>query len=134
DVWLLKGQRGGHFGEGIDSGKPLLVELERSNLPLFTASGQPQAHVSHAYQQVEDWLQWWSENRDLIPGDIDKTLPPDGLVVIGRSDGLSEKEHKKLLHLNHNRRVKLLTYDDLLDRLESLIYILEGRVQPKKRR
>ena len=128
EVWLGKEYRIDIIAQ-YNNGKPLLVELERHNLPLFAKSGQPQAPVTHAYQQVEDWLQWWSENQSLIPLEIDKTLPPEGLVVIGRSNKLSNKEKKKLIHLNQNRRVRLLTYDDLLDQLESIIYVLERRIR-----
>lgn len=109
----------------FDDKRILLVELERANLPLFTASGSPKAHVTHAYQQVEDWLRWWHENPGNVPQGLDSTIQPHGLVVIGRSNKLDQKTKKRLLSLNSNRKVQLLTYDDLLDRLENLISNLE---------
>lgn len=103
----------------------LLVELERANLSIFTKSGRPRAKVTHAQQQVEDWLRWWRENPGKVPHPLDSSLPVEGLVVIGRSINMSEDDKKRLLHLNHNRRVKVITYDDLLNQIESLIRNLE---------
>ena len=105
-----------------------MVELENANLQLFTKSGRPRAHVTHAIQQVEDWLRWWQENSNEETNELlllDKSIHPEGLVVIGRSKDFSEEDSKRLLHLNSNRRVKVITYDDLLDNLENLILNLE---------
>jgi hypothetical protein len=103
----------------------LLVELERANWPIFTKNGRLRAPVTHAIQQVEDWLRWWHEHPDKIPKGLDGSIPPQGLVVIGRNKDLGSDDRKRLLHLNNNRRVKVITYDDLLDRLEALILSLE---------
>jgi hypothetical protein len=110
----------------LDDKRILLVELERASLPIFTESGRLRSHVTHAIQQVEDWLQWWHEHPNDIPRVLDDSIPPQGLVVIGRSEHLDEQAKRRLLHLNHNRRVKVLTYDDLLERIEGLIENLEA--------
>jgi hypothetical protein len=97
----------------------LLVELERANLPLFTKSGAPMAHVTHALQQVEDWLRFWQEHPSEVPRSLDPTISPAGVVILGRSKHLTEDQRRRLLSLNSNRRVQLLTYDDLLERIET---------------
>ncbi len=103
----------------------LLIELERANLPIFTKKRRPRAEVTHATQQVEDWLRWWRENPSKVPALLDSSIPAEGLVVIGRSANMDEDAKRRLLNLNHNRRVKVITYDDLLDRIENLIINLE---------
>jgi len=107
--------------------RTLLVELEAPGKELFTRAGRIKAPITHALQQVEDWLRWWEENPTDIPAGLDRGVPPDGLVIAGRNRLLSEEEKRRLVHLNQNRRVKLLTYDDLLDRLEEMIRNMELR-------
>jgi hypothetical protein len=109
----------------LDEKKIQLVELERANEKLFTEKGRLRSYVNHAIQQVEDWLQWWHENPNDRPKDFDSSILPEGLVVIGRNKNLSEDDRKRLVHLNSTRKVKVITYDDLLDRIESLIENLE---------
>jgi len=103
----------------------ILVELESPKAKLFTKNGRPRAEVTHALQQVEDWLRWLRENPDRAPNGLDPRLPVHGLVVIGRGDALSEEDHFRLLNLNANRQIQLITYDDLLSKLEALIINLE---------
>lgn len=110
----------------LDEKRILLVELEKANLPIFTKTGRLRAHVTHAIQQVEDWLQWWREHPNDIPKALDSSIPPQGLVVIGRNIDLDDKGKRRLVHLNNNRLVKVITYDDLLNRIEALIQSLES--------
>jgi len=102
-----------------DAQRIILVELERANLPLFTKTGAPFAHVTHALQQVEDWLRFWQEHPNDILNNLDPTIAPSGIVVIGRSRNLNEDDKRRLLSLNNNRRVQLITYDDLIGRIEN---------------
>jgi hypothetical protein len=102
-----------------------LVELERSDHGVFTKKGRPRAEVTHAVQQVEDWLRWWRENPSKIPHPFDPTVPVEGLVVIGRSVEMDDDSRRRLLSLNHNRLIKVITYDDLLERVKSLIANIE---------
>jgi hypothetical protein len=110
----------------LDEKRILLVELEKASLPIFTNSRRLRSHVTHAIQQVEDWLQWWREHPGEIPKAFDSSIPPQGLVVIGRNIDLDEQDKKRLLHLNSTRLVKVITYDDLLNRIEALIQSLEN--------
>ena len=108
----------------LDEKRILLIELEKANLPIFTKTGRFRSHVTHAIQQVEDWLQWWREHPNEIPKALDSSIPPQGLIVIGRNIDLDEKDKRRLVHLNSNRLVKVITYDDLLTRIEALIQSL----------
>ncbi|HEY0376413.1 MAG TPA: Shedu immune nuclease family protein [Pyrinomonadaceae bacterium] len=110
----------------LDEKRILLVELEKASLPIFNKSGRLRSHVTHAIQQVEDWLQWWREQPNEIPKALDSSIPPQGLVVIGRNISLDAQAKRRLLHLNSNRLVKVITYDDLLNRIEALIESLES--------
>lgn len=103
----------------------MLIELERSDIPIFTKKGRQRSEVTHAIQQVEDWLRWWKENPSQVPQPLDSSIPVDGLVVIGRSEGMDEDTKRRLLHLNSHRKVKVITYDDLLEQIKALITNLE---------
>jgi hypothetical protein len=103
----------------------LLIELERADISIFTQKGRPRAQVTHSIQQVEDWLRWWRENPSKVPDGLDGSVPVEGLVVIGRSADMTEDDRRRLLGLNHTRLVQVITYDDLLDRIRSLIVTLE---------
>jgi Domain of unknown function (DUF4263) len=103
-----------------------LVELESSSHVVFTKKGRTRAEVTHALQQVEDWLRWWRENPNKIPHPFDPSVPVEGLVVIGRSVQMDDDSRRRLLNLNHNRLVKVITYDDLLERVKNLIANVES--------
>jgi hypothetical protein len=102
-----------------------LVELERASHSIFRKNGRLRDPVDHAVQQVEDWLRWWREHPSEVPEPFDASLPVTGYVVVGRSSDLSEEDRRRLAHLNEGRRVKVITYDDLLERLERLIASIE---------
>lgn len=61
DFGLLKYSQG---GTGI-----VLVELEPSNVQLFTRAGTPARHLQHALGQLEDWRQWIKSNKDTFARD-----------------------------------------------------------------
>lgn len=103
----------------------LLVELKRANLPLFTKSGAPYAYVTRAMQQVEDWMRFWRENPASVPAPLDPTISPTGIVIIGRSKFLTDDDRRRLMSLNSNRRIQLLTYDDVLARVEDYVAMME---------
>jgi hypothetical protein len=108
-----------------------LVELENPRHVLFTKSGQPRSLITHAVQQVEDWIRWWRQYPDRLPSPIVPEYPPDGLVIVGRSQGLSKEDESRLEHLNSNRVVKVFTYDMILYRYESMLQrFLDAAAQP----
>lgn len=98
-----------------------LIELEHHRHEIFTASGQPRAEITHAIQQVQDWIRWLRENpTDPFTLSLDG-IPPKGLVVAGRSKDFIDDHRSRLAHLNSNNFVTVITYDELLDRLRDLI-------------
>lgn len=100
----------------------LVVELELPSLRLFTKSGQWNSKVTHSIQQVQDWMRWWREHPSDVPAPLDPTLPLRGLVVVGRDKDLSDSAKRTLLHNNHRfHDMKVITYDDLLRRLQQLM-------------
>jgi len=101
--------------------KTQLIEVERPNHDLFTKAGRPRAHVTHAIQQVEDWIRWWRENPERVPAPLRPEFPPEGTVLIGRSISVDPDQQNRLEHLNLNRKVKVVTYDTLLERFDKLI-------------
>lgn len=98
-----------------------LVELEKSSHRLFTKGLQETAEVTHAVQQVNDWLRWWRENSEHPLVAPSRGVNPDGLVVIGRSIHMSEDERQALAHNNQGRDIQVITYDELLDDFGTLI-------------
>jgi hypothetical protein len=98
-----------------------LVEIEKSGHKLFTKDLRETHEVIHATQQVNDWLRWWRQNPYHPVVSPSRGVNPDGLVVIGRSCRLNERERETLAHNNQGRDVKVITYDELLDDFGSLI-------------
>jgi len=98
-----------------------LVELERANHRLFTKDLHETDEITHAVQQVSDWIRYCRQN----PGDpviaASQGVTPDGVVIIGRSETLNSKERDILAHNNQGRDVKVITYDELLDDFGTLI-------------
>jgi hypothetical protein len=101
----------------------VIVELENPNHSIFTGDGRPRKQITHAKQQVEDWLRWIRENpHDQFVKTL-KGLPPAGLVVVGKSRDLDDAERRRLAHLNSNSKVQVITYDELLDRFGDFILL-----------
>jgi hypothetical protein len=98
-----------------------LIELERANHRILTQGGQETKEVTHAVQQVSDWLRWWRNNSADPLVKPSGGLEPRGVVVIGRSSLLSEENRQKLAHNNQNRDVEVITYDELLDKFGHFI-------------
>lgn len=98
-----------------------LVELERHSDRIFKRKNRLQHKVNHATQQVEDWIAAIRQRVKPIPDWLDDSYVPEGLVVIGRRRDLSKDEQDALFQINTNRLVKIITYDDLLERLRRLI-------------
>lgn len=105
-----------------------LVEIEASTHSLFTRRGDPTKALVHAEQQALDWLDWVERNsayaRERLPGLIE----PTAFVVIGRSGTLDKGCLRRLTRRNvlFRDRVRILTYDDLLEASRNLLSRLRG--------
>lgn len=98
-----------------------LIELERPSHRLFTKDLHETDEVTHAVQQVSDWVRYCRQNPNDPVIAANRGANPDGMVIIGRSRYLSEREREILAHNNQGRDVKVITYDELLDDFGSLI-------------
>jgi len=116
EVWI--GNNKADFVVELPPGERyLLVEIERPIHKLFTGKDRVTAEVTHAQQQVEDWMNRISEHpheaREKLPG----IREPQGWVVIGRRSSMTENQQKVLERKNARlQNITIMTYDDLLDR------------------
>jgi hypothetical protein len=96
----------------------LLVEIEAPISQLFRQDGQQREELTHALNQITDWVQYISNNRERVEeelGLVGISTNPRTLVVIGRSANLTEENRRKLgtIQAQQNKR-RILTYDDLV--------------------
>ncbi|MCA5971860.1 DUF4263 domain-containing protein [Pseudomonas sp. P135] len=102
----------------------LLVELERHVDQIFTKDNRLRSKVTHAGQQVEDWIGEIRGGKDNVPDWLSKEYVVEGAIVIGRSKNLTLRQKETLRVINTNRTIKIMTYDDLLEQMMRLISIL----------
>jgi len=97
-------------------GEFLLVELENPRHRLFLKNSDFSAPLNHAQRQVEDWQDWVEENISTMQKKYPGIISPRGLVIIGRSKGISESDRRKLRRRNVNLggRLRIITYDELI--------------------
>lgn len=104
------------------------VELERSDLNLFTKNQDLRYKVNHGWQQMEDWDRIIEEKKNEIESKLGIKNLENRIfsLVIGRSTKLTEEEVQKIrTRSRQSGKFELITYDDLLDRLKVLIRNLE---------
>lgn len=105
-----------------------LVEIESSNLKLFTQKGNPRKELVHAEQQILDWLTWIEKHNPYIREKLPGITKPRGYVIIGRSKDLSSNDLERLNRRNLLFRdtLEIMTYDVLLEKAKNLLNILSG--------
>jgi hypothetical protein len=108
------------------SGLVDLVEIESSSLPLYTQNGNPSHHLTHAEQQILDWLEWLEANARVARDDMPTMMRPMGQVVIGRRASMTPMDQRRFQRRNASWQgvMRLLTYDDVLDRGKNMLKIL----------
>lgn len=108
----------------------LLVELERSTLPLFRQDGHPTAYLTHAQGQIVDWKRYLEDNLQTVQRELGLTgisTNPSGLLVIGRSSSLLLKHRRKLqAMMNESPKLRIMTYDDVYDNARAVLENLLG--------
>ena len=111
-----------------------VLEIESSNLQVFNKNGDPSQYLTHAEQQVMDWLRWIERNHPYARESLPGITRPIGFVVIGRSKTLDTKNKQKLLHRNTLFRgnLEILTYDDLVQKAKTMLNILSGTKSLKR--
>jgi hypothetical protein len=107
----------------------IVIELEGANTKLLRKNGDVAAPLSHAFDQVRNWLQEIDEHRSAILRTLGIEAGEVGLVrgvVIAGRDGGYDALHLRRLKGNDWGRIALFTYDDLLFALDALINKFEA--------
>jgi hypothetical protein len=99
-----------------------LVEIEPSDVQLFTGRGDPSAKLTHAVRQISDWRNWITENsayaRSILP-DITPTC--QGLIVIGRRKEITPQVANQLrAYQACLSAIQIHTYDWLYDNIDGI--------------
>ncbi len=104
-----------------------LMEIESSNLPLFSISGDPSKYLVHAEQQLINWIDWVEKNNSYARAKLEGLLTPKGYIIIGREHSLTDEKRASLVRRNKafNGVITILTYDDLLKKAKSILQILK---------
>lgn len=105
----------------------VLVELEPHSAQIFTKRNSQRHKVTHAVQQVQDWIREIHNNASNLPKWLAGNYTAEGMVVIGRSKDLTQEQKDILMIHNASSDIKILTYDDLLERFQRLIEVLEKK-------
>jgi hypothetical protein len=110
----------------------LLVELERSTHELFRGDGHLRSEVITAQGQISDWKRYIEDNKATVQRELglsNISSNPNSLIVIGRSNNLTEKNRRKLATIqNQSPKDKIYTYDDVYDNAKAVIENLLGPI------
>ena len=110
----------------------LLVELEKSTHKLFKKDGHLTSAVNHALGQVTDWKRYLEDNLATVQRELKLTnisANPNALIVIGRSNTLTEDNRRKLTSIhNEHPKTKILTYDEVYNNAKTVIENLLGPI------
>lgn len=102
----------------------ILIELERADTRLMRKNGDVAAPLSHALDQVSDWLQVVDDHRLAVLASLgvekEQVSSVRGVVIAGRDIGCDAQQLRKLKGVDRGR-ISLLTYDDVLFSLDALI-------------
>jgi hypothetical protein len=116
------------FGIVTPQKELILVELEKTTTRLMKKDGGIAAPLSHAFDQVRDWLHEVDEHRlavlDSLKIERDTVSIVRGIVIAGCDTGYDARDLRKLKGVDWGR-VGFLTYDDLLFALDALIRQIE---------
>lgn len=108
----------------------LLVEIESPLRELFRRDGQQRHELTHAWNQILDWRSYLENNLSAARENLGLSgisANPKSLIVIGRSAELSDENRRKLATMQSQvPNLKILTYDDLIDRAKAVADNLFG--------
>lgn len=110
----------------------LLVELEAPTRTLFRRDGQVHENLTHAIDQVSDWIRYIEDNRTTVEGELNLvgiSNSPRSLVVIGRSADLTDSDKRKLRTIQERQpKLRILTYDQLLENARATVENVLGPI------
>ncbi len=102
----------------------ILIEIEPANTNLLRKNGDHAAPLTHAVNQVQNWLQVAADHRNAFLSelkiDIGLVGTIRGVVIAGRDKGY-DIAHLRQLKSVFSGNILVLTYDDLLGSVGSLI-------------
>ena len=102
----------------------ILIEIETVKTALLKKDGDQAAPLTHAVNQVQNWLQVFDEHR--LACLAEQKIAPElvahirGVVIAGRDKGY-DTAHLRTLKSIFSGRISLLTYDDLTAGLGALV-------------
>lgn len=108
----------------------LLVELEAPTRTLFRRDGQVHENLTHAIDQVSDWVRYIEDNQATVERELKLVGISNSvrsLVVIGRSSDLTESNQRKLRTIL-TPKLRILTYDQLLEAARASIENVLGPI------
>lgn len=107
------------------------IELERSDVPIFTKAGDPSKYLTHAIRQVMDWQAWVTDYSEYAKSALQKLFenntrefyyadyfrrPCNTVIVIGRRATLSPETNRRRVQLcTEIPNLEIITYDRLFD-------------------
>lgn len=106
-----------------------LTEIEHPEKKLFTSSGDPTAHLTHAIRQVLDWQDWISRNLSYAQKLLPHIIYPMGYVFMGRRKFLDDNTRERLQRINYEYRKSLQvhTLDWFAGAALSVLNIVENK-------
>ena len=111
----------------------ILVEIERASHSILTKDLVLSGSVNHALKQTRDWDVWIEKNKGYIQGKLQGFETPNYMIVIGRSNTMTDKDKSYLRSYNRDwKNTTLLTYDDLLASFRMTIVNLESISEVRK--
>lgn len=104
------------------NGEYVIVEIEKPSDLIFTKNNDFTSQFTHALGQIIDFQEWTESNIAYAQKLMPNIKSPPGLLVIGRRDQLNDYQQNKLkrFNINSNGRVKVITFDDILENAEHL--------------
>ena len=116
------------FGIVTPQKELILIELEKTTTRLMKKGGDMAAPLSHAFDQVRNWLHEVDEHRlavlDSLKIDRNAVSSVRGIVIAGRDVGYDARDLRRLKGVDYGR-VAFLTYDDLVFALDALVRRVE---------
>jgi hypothetical protein len=107
-----------------------LVEIESPVRELFRKDGQERQALTHAISQIRGWVRYIEDNKTTVEAELGLTgisSNPRRLIVIGRKASLTDQNRRTLATLqNEQPKLRILTYDDLLDRARATLERILG--------
>jgi hypothetical protein len=102
----------------------ILIEIENTRTRLLKKDGGMAAPLSHAFDQVQDWLHVVNDHKlavlDTLNVHRDMVSTVRGVVIAGRDKGQDAAHLKRLKGIDRGR-VSFLTFDDLLFSVGALV-------------